>query len=244
MLSNQPVLSQILKTALQKNELANAYLLVGENANVYPDEIVQFLTQETNRITNRNYRDYLVFDEASGLKKEDVKKLQIYFSKKTQEDFGKKIYTIYNVEKASNAALNALLKFLEEPVSDTIAILTCSNKDLVLPTIASRCQVITLKEETKAVSEVVVTLFEKYKVYDNLDLMFIEMHKDATSKEIDYAIFYEVYQLLIEYYRSRNLIYFKSFAKLQNHFEKSCSLALVLDATLYEIKRRLAQKNG
>lgn len=236
MLSNQPVLLQIIETALKQDKLANAYLLVGENANAYPDEIVAYITQAKKRVLSGNYRDYLKFDRSSGLKKEDVKQLQTYFSKKTQESFGKKLYTIYNVEKASSAALNALLKFLEEPESDTVAILTCHNKDLILPTIASRCQIITLVPEATT-NELVNTLFQKYDTYTDIDLLFLEMHKDANNKEVTYDIFYEVYTLLMEKYRYLKLSYFKAFAQMQNHFEKACNIALVLDATLYEIKK-------
>ena len=41
-------------------------------------------------------------------------------------------------------AANSLLKFLEEPEDDIIAILSCKNISAVLPTIISRCQQIKL----------------------------------------------------------------------------------------------------
>ena len=43
-------------------------------------------------------------------------------------------------------AQNALLKLLEEPPQHTIIYITTANKDLLLPTILSRCQIITLKD--------------------------------------------------------------------------------------------------
>jgi DNA polymerase III delta prime subunit len=44
-------------------------------------------------------------------------------------------------------AQNALLKVLEEPPMHTIIVLSAESKDSLLPTIISRCQVITLEEE-------------------------------------------------------------------------------------------------
>ena len=44
-------------------------------------------------------------------------------------------------------AQNALLKVLEEPPEHTIIILSTENKDILLPTVVSRCQIIELQKE-------------------------------------------------------------------------------------------------
>ncbi len=49
---------------------------------------------------------------------------------------------INNIDNATNEALNAFLKNLEEPNKNLIYILTASNLANVLPTIVSRCEVI------------------------------------------------------------------------------------------------------
>ena len=49
----------------------------------------------------------------------------------------------------NNQATNALLKILEEPPSNCIIILSTNQPDLILPTVKSRCQLITLPEPTK-----------------------------------------------------------------------------------------------
>ncbi|RCK72062.1 MAG: DNA polymerase III delta prime subunit [Ignavibacteriae bacterium] len=61
---------------------------------------------------------------------------------------GKKVVIIFDADKMTEQAANALLKTLEEPVGDTIIILTTSNKDALLPTIISRCQSIRFDELT------------------------------------------------------------------------------------------------
>mgnify|MGYP002233092403 CR=1 FL=1 len=47
-----------------------------------------------------------------------------------------------NIENSTVEAMNSLLKVLEEPIAGVYAIFTCQNLNRVLPTIQSRCQVI------------------------------------------------------------------------------------------------------
>ncbi len=62
---------------------------------------------------------------------------------------GKRVILIMNAEDMGIEASNALLKTLEEPPQNTIFILTSSNKDTLLPTIVSRCQLIRFDELTE-----------------------------------------------------------------------------------------------
>src|SRR5574337_1259374 len=54
-----------------------------------------------------------------------------------------KIFILNNAERMTEAAANALLKTLEEPAKDTVFILLTSAVAALLPTIVSRCQVVT-----------------------------------------------------------------------------------------------------
>lgn len=51
------------------------------------------------------------------------------------------IYIIKHAEKLNSASANVLLKFLEEPSTDTLAFFVLNNKKNIIPTIKSRCQV-------------------------------------------------------------------------------------------------------
>ena len=62
---------------------------------------------------------------------------------------GKKVALINQSDRMNNQATNALLKILEEPPSNCIIILSSNQPDLILPTVKSRCQLITLPEPTK-----------------------------------------------------------------------------------------------
>jgi DNA polymerase-3 subunit delta' len=55
---------------------------------------------------------------------------------------GKKIFIISGAERMNADASNSLLKTLEEPPNDTVLLLTTAEKNRLLPTILSRCQLL------------------------------------------------------------------------------------------------------
>lgn len=55
-----------------------------------------------------------------------------------------KAVIIHDAQKLTIEAQNSLLKILEEPPNNTIIILAAENKELLLPTILSRCKIIEL----------------------------------------------------------------------------------------------------
>lgn len=59
----------------------------------------------------------------------------------------KRIYIIKEADKLNLFAANTLLKFLEEPVDDVVAILLTTNRYKIIDTILSRCQVLTIGNE-------------------------------------------------------------------------------------------------
>jgi len=63
-------------------------------------------------------------------------------SSMSRSEGGKKIFILFNAELMNNEASNSLLKVLEEPLPDTVILLTTSAKESLLPTILSRCQTV------------------------------------------------------------------------------------------------------
>ncbi len=63
-------------------------------------------------------------------------------SSMSRSEEGKKIFILFNAELMNQEASNSLLKTLEEPLPDTIILLTTSAKDSLLPTLLSRCQAV------------------------------------------------------------------------------------------------------
>lgn len=78
---------------------------------------------------------------------EDVRILQRSISFKPIKS-SKKIVLIKNSENITIEAQNALLKTLEEPPPNTIVILASKTKETLLPTVLSRCKIVTLISES------------------------------------------------------------------------------------------------
>ena len=57
-----------------------------------------------------------------------------------------KVYIIDEVHMLSNQAFNAFLKSLEEPPEHVVFILATTEKNKILPTILSRCQIYDFKK--------------------------------------------------------------------------------------------------
>lgn len=160
---SQNLAYNILNNAISNNKLSHAYLF---DSNENPDAmklVISFaklivcseLNEEEKenvcrRIDDGNYLDIKIIDsDGIWIKKDELINLQSEFSKKSIEG-NRKIYIINDAEKMNVQTANSILKFLEEPVDDIIAILIVNNINLVLPTIISRCQIIKLNKKKNA----------------------------------------------------------------------------------------------
>ena len=154
--NKQPFVFKTFSHALASSHLAHSYLLLGEPGTPLKETAIYMaksilcdhndpLADETcitcRRIEKGEYPDYVLCDgESASIKKEDVAKLVASFQQTALERKGIMVYVIHLVENMTNEAVNALLKFLEEPPEHAYAILTTENESKVLPTIVSRCQ--------------------------------------------------------------------------------------------------------
>lgn len=97
-------------------------------------------------IDSNNYPDlFVIRPDGSSIKKGQLIDLQKEYSNKSLLD-NKRIYIIEECEKMNQSSANTILKFLEEPEDDVVAILIADNRYHVIDTIISRCQIISLKE--------------------------------------------------------------------------------------------------
>lgn len=83
-------------------------------------------------------------DDKQGITIEQVRDLQRHLAL-TSVAGGRRVAVLAEIEKASEGAANALLKTLEEPAPRVHLLLTASDVDDVAATIASRCELITLR---------------------------------------------------------------------------------------------------
>lgn len=153
----------LFQKQLQKGMVTHAYLVVGKNDTAaFARYMAKSLLCETQtdgacdtcnicrRIDANNYPDYRVLgqDDAS-IKKAEIMDLKASFSQTSLESSSRKIYVIEDVDTASISALNSILKFLEEPDGDIVAILTTAQPNRVLETIQSRCMIIQLENNSQ-----------------------------------------------------------------------------------------------
>lgn len=158
----QPVIYKTFVNAKDDGRLSHAYLLSG-SIGMPLKETAMFLAKSIVcdnpnplacnecmtciRMDEGNYADLIVFDGSEGrIKKEDVQRITGSFDKSALEEKGVMIYVIHLVENMTSVAVNALLKFLEEPGRSIYAFLTTENESKVLPTIISRTQVLRFRE--------------------------------------------------------------------------------------------------
>lgn len=152
----QPKVMKMLLNSYHKKRLAHAYIFEGEKGTKKKAVALEFAKllycEAANkpcgecinclRIEHNNHPNVLVIEaENNTIKKEQILYLQQEYSKTTLEP-GPKFYVIEDIEKMSINASNSILKFIEEPQSDTYTILTTENIHQILPTIISRCQVL------------------------------------------------------------------------------------------------------
>lgn len=159
--TKQFIVYKQLKNILNSN-VSHAYLFSSNN-NIYSKQMILSFAKSivcpynyTNlekcgdcsickRIDNNNYPEIKVIKpDGLWIKKEELLELQREFSTKAIEG-KKRVYIIYDAEKLNKQAANSLLKFLEEPGDNVVAILITENANLVLDTIVSRCQNIIFK---------------------------------------------------------------------------------------------------
>ena len=164
----QPIVYNILNNAIKNNKLSHAYLFDSNGNSDIMDIVLSFakmiITSDVKneeekkliykRIDDDNYMDIKIIEpDGMWIKKNQLIDLQTEFSKKAIEG-KKKIYIIKSSEKMNPQTANSLLKFLEEPVDDIIAILIVNNINTMLSTIISRCQLIKLKKNKYVESSV------------------------------------------------------------------------------------------
>lgn len=191
-LYEQPIVTTLLKKSIDSNKLVQAYLFysddidyIYEYAKNFSKEIItkNLETKENicQKIDNDIYSELKVVVPISNtIKKEQLIDLQKEVKTKPVEG-NKIVYIIKHCEKLTSSSSNSILKFLEEPEDDIIAILLTDNISYVLPTIQSRCQVINFNRIKKT------TIKDTYELLYGL-FSYTNIEKDEINKKIDTAI--------------------------------------------------------
>jgi DNA polymerase-3 subunit gamma/tau len=140
----QDAIVKTLLNAIKNDSLAQALLFCGPRG-VGKTTCARILAKEINKV-EADY-DYNIFelDAANNAGVEDIRTLIDQF--RIPPQIGKyKVYIIDEVHMLSKQAFNAFLKSLEEPPKHVIFILATTEKNKIIPTILSRCQIFEFKK--------------------------------------------------------------------------------------------------
>lgn len=214
-INKQPIASKILINSVKKNRNSHAYLFETNGcsyANKYILSFVKFLLCPNNKINNSNcencnicntidqgnYPELKIIEpDGQWIKKEQLIELQQEFNKKAIVG-NKKIYIINGADKLNPSSANSILKFLEEPEENIIAILVVDNRYQVMETILSRCQIISLQKENKINNSDELTILASTIYKNDNDINeFINDEKNSELLEnaINFINYYEEHHL-------------------------------------------------
>lgn len=143
----QDIITTTLNKAIENDQLAQSLLFCGPRG-VGKTTCARILAKKINNFnsSNNNNHSYNIFelDAASNNSVEDIRNLTEQVRVPPQiGDF--KVFIIDEAHMLTTSAFNAFLKTLEEPPSHAIFILATTEKNKIIPTILSRCQIYDFK---------------------------------------------------------------------------------------------------
>ncbi len=196
----QKIAYQILSTEIMEGKTSHAYLFDASACNnTFPFiyAFIKSLLCPERKLENKgcnkcnlcssiddgNFPDIrLIEPDGLVIKKEQLLDIQQTFVTTSLYN-NKRIYIIKYAENLHSAAANSMLKFLEEPEENIVAILLTKSLNDVMPTILSRCQVIKLVEsEESSIGQVLEEELSKTELED----VDIASTSDAVAKFVDY----------------------------------------------------------
>ena len=143
----QDIITTTLNKAIENNQLAQSLLFCGPRG-VGKTTCARILAKKINNFnsSNNNNHSYNIFelDAASNNSVEDIRNLTEQV--RVPPQIGNfKVFIIDEAHMLTTSAFNAFLKTLEEPPSHAIFILATTEKNKIIPTILSRCQIYDFK---------------------------------------------------------------------------------------------------
>lgn len=243
--SVQSTACKLLKDSIKNNCLSHAYLI---DENGYSDSynfVISFVKEILRedyiklnkgpdidnlfkRIDEGNYPEIeIVNPDGMLIKKQQILDLQKKFSLDPVEGI-RRIYIIRDCDKMRSETANSMLKFLEEPVNNVIAILMTNNYNNILPTIISRCQIVKLNSvntfnideeilnvafnfvQAIEVEKINTLTLEKQIVFDNIQ----QKDREKMTMLFDYLI--DIYYDIVKKYIGLSNFKYNKYIEIYN----------------------------
>lgn len=206
---SQPIVYKILKNAIIDDKSSHAYLI--ETGGFYDsfNFVMSFVKSLLCPLKNLNKNNCgechqcevidsgnfpeidVIAPDGLWIKKEQLQNLQKEFTTKALIG-NKRVYIIKQADRLNKSAANSILKFLEEPDNNIIAILITDNIYSVLTTIRSRCQILRLKSTD--ISKEPLNTIEKLKqiiTVNQKDNLTTETLEEKIQKVIEFVNYLE-----------------------------------------------------
>ena len=188
----QDSITKTLENSIKINQLAQALLFCGPRG-VGKTSCARILANMINDNDTNTSEDFsfnvFELDAASNNSVEDIRKINEQVRIPPQIG-SHKVYIIDEVHMLSNSAFNAFLKTLEEPPKHAIFILATTEKNKIIPTVLSRCQIYDFKRITiKDIQLYLSNIAEKNKLSFQENAMFLIAQKADGSLRDALSIF-------------------------------------------------------
>ena len=140
----QDAIVKTLSNAIDNQKIPQALLFCGPRG-VGKTSCARILAKKINDLDENFEYNIFELDAASNNSVEDIRNITEQI--RIPPQYGNfKVYIIDEVHMLSNAAFNAFLKSLEEPPPHVVFILATTEKNKIIPTILSRCQIYDFKK--------------------------------------------------------------------------------------------------
>ena len=208
---------EVANRYIENNKISHAYLIELNDYEKDFSDILDFvkmilcncshedLQKDNSNICNLvdtgNYPDLKIVEpDGQWIKKNQLVEVMDEFQNKSFFN-NRCIYIIKEAEKLNSSTANTILKFLEEPQDEIMAILLTKNRFQVIETILSRCQIMTLSNcENLEISfeckELLKAIFAEENLFTNYQNIVLNIMKDKNDAK---RILNEISQVLIIY---------------------------------------------
>jgi DNA polymerase-3 subunit delta' len=252
---NQPHVAKMISNSMRKGRIAHAYLFEGQKGTGKKEAALLFAKRlfcltnlykepcETcvncRRIQSGNHPDvHFVTPDGNSIKKQQIEQLQEEFTK-TAVESNRKLYIIEHADQMTVQAANSLLKFLEEPSEKTVAILLTEQFHRILPTIVSRCQILSFHPLP---TERICAYLQEHGVPRQLAILAARVTNNVEEalrlSQDDW--FAQARKIVIQLYEALNSEYVQALLVIQqhwfSHFANKEQMHIGLDLLLYLYK--------
>ena len=217
----QDAIVKTLNNAIDKDNIPQALLFCGPRG-VGKTSCARILAKTINNIDEDFEYNIFELDAASNNSVEDIRNITDQIRVPPQK--GRyKVYIIDEVHMLSNQAFNAFLKSLEEPPEHVVFILATTEKNKILSTILSRCQIYDFKKvDSKSITNLLVRICKEKKIkHQDGSLLLIAERSDGSIRDslsiFDRLVSFTDYNLTLDEVTSNlNIIDFDTYFRLSD----------------------------